>query len=125
MPTDDSFPLVSHATAERYGWGEACHAWFLLRSATLHVIEESMPPGASEVEHYHRRATQFFYVLHGELSMRDGKGVTRIPAGHGVAVAPGRPHQATNASADDVRFLVISSPPSHGDRVDSAADDGT
>jgi mannose-6-phosphate isomerase-like protein (cupin superfamily) len=123
MPTADSFPLASRATAGHYAWGEGCHAWFLLRSATVHVIEESMPPGAGEVEHYHRQATQFFYVLHGELSMRDGTAVTRIPAGHGITVAPGRPHQATNASTNDVRFLVISCPPSHGDRVDSAEGD--
>jgi mannose-6-phosphate isomerase-like protein (cupin superfamily) len=125
MSPPDPFPLVSPATAEHYGWGAQCHAWFLLKRETLHVIEELMPPGAREVRHYHRHATQFFYVLAGELSMESGPARTTIPAGQGVVVSPGQPHQAVNASAKAVRFLVVSSPPSHGDRVDIGEDDRT
>jgi hypothetical protein len=39
-----------------------------------------------------------------------------LTARTGLELAPGLAHQATNATVDDVEFLVISLPPSHGDR---------
>jgi len=39
---------VSTATAEHYTWGDACDGWFLVRTPELQIIEERMPPGASE-----------------------------------------------------------------------------
>ena len=124
MSPADPVPLVAPATAEHYRWGAECHAWFVLKRDTLHIIEELMPPGAREVMHVHRHATQCFHVLEGELSMRTESGVTPIPPGQSLVIAPGRPHQATNRSTTRVRFLVISGPPSHGDRVDCGEDDG-
>jgi mannose-6-phosphate isomerase-like protein (cupin superfamily) len=41
-----------------------------------------------------------------------------IPAGSGVRILPGTRHQIRNPSSGPVRFLVISQPPSHGDRID-------
>ena len=38
-------------------------------------------------------------------------------AGQGVAIPPGTHHQFQNHSEEPVRFLVISQPPSYGDRV--------
>ncbi len=76
-----------------------------------------MPPGASEVRHCHVRARQFFYVLEGELEMEVEHGHHMLRAGKGIEIAPGQVHQAVNRSSSDVRFLVISQPPSHGDRV--------
>jgi mannose-6-phosphate isomerase-like protein (cupin superfamily) len=75
-----------------------------------------MPPGTEEQRHWHQRARQFFYVLEGELTMRfDDRAVTLGPR-QGIEIAPGLPHQAKNVSGADTRFLVISQPPSHGDR---------
>jgi mannose-6-phosphate isomerase-like protein (cupin superfamily) len=79
--------IVEKAAGRHYTWGDGCDGWHLVRTTTLSVIEERMPPGTSEVRHYHRRADQFFYVLQGVLS------------------------------ASDVAFLVVSNPPSHGDRL--------
>jgi len=39
---------------------------------------------------------------------------TRI--GQGLEIDPGVPHQASNDSENSVDFLVVSQPPSHGDR---------
>jgi len=111
--------LVSAATAEHYVWGEVCDGWHLVQSAELSVIEERMPPGAAERRHWHRKSRQFFYVLAGELTMELEGGAHVLGAGMGLEIAAGLAHQALNRSGADVRFLVVSQPPSHGDRVDA------
>ncbi len=60
---------ISTRTAEHYVWGEVCDGWHLEQAPELSVIEERMPPGASEQRHRHEVARQFFYVLAGELTM--------------------------------------------------------
>lgn len=75
-----------------------------------------MPPGASEVRHHHAKARQFFYVLHGELTLEVAGIVHMLRKGTGLEIAPGVAHQALNQSAAAVEFLVVSNPPSHGDR---------
>ncbi len=103
--------------AEHYTWGKICDGWHLVKDAALSVIEEQMPAGAAEVLHYHERAQQFFFILSGEAVMDvDGQQV-RLTARSGIHVAPGVRHQIRNVSQVPVRFLVISQPPSHGDRV--------
>jgi mannose-6-phosphate isomerase-like protein (cupin superfamily) len=108
---------VSTANAEHYIWGEACEGWHLVRTENLSVIEECMPPGAQEQRHRHARSRQFFYVLEGELTMQFDDDAVTVPAHHGLEIAPAIPHQAKNLSNADVRFLIISQPPSHGDRI--------
>jgi mannose-6-phosphate isomerase-like protein (cupin superfamily) len=108
---------VSTATADHYIWGEACDGWHLVRTAELSVIEERMPPGAAEQRHRHERARQFFYVLAGELTMELDGTTHVLDAGMGLEIAPKQAHQAMNRSGADVRFLVTSVPPSHGDRT--------
>jgi mannose-6-phosphate isomerase-like protein (cupin superfamily) len=46
----------------------------------------------------------------------DDRTVT-LPPRHGIEIAPEIPHQARNSSDAETRFLVISQPPSHGDRL--------
>jgi len=75
-----------------------------------------MPPGTAEQRHLHERARQFFYVLEGELTLEVDQRAFLVAAGEGLEIEPGQLHQALNWSAADVRFLVISHPPSHGDR---------
>jgi len=107
---------IDVANAEHYTWGGVCDGWHLVRSENLSVIEERMPPGSEEQRHSHLRARQFFYVLEGELTIEvDGRPYSLQPR-QGLEVAPAQAHQAFNLSDSDVRFLVISQPPSHGDR---------
>jgi mannose-6-phosphate isomerase-like protein (cupin superfamily) len=83
------------------------------------VIEEQMPPGAAETLHHHVHARQFFYVLSGELTLVvDGRPYTLTP-NEGLEIAPGEVHQAVNRSAEPVRFLLTSQPPSHDDRIEA------
>jgi mannose-6-phosphate isomerase-like protein (cupin superfamily) len=87
---------ISTATADHYVWGEICDGWHLVRTGDLSIIEERMPPGSAEQRHWHQHARQFFYVLEGELTMQFDDRATVLKT--------------------DTRFLVISQPPSHGDR---------
>lgn len=110
---------VSTANAEHYTWSKECDGWFLVRTPGLHVIEERMPPGAAERAHHHERARQFFYVLEGELTLVLAGTTVAIRKREGLEIAPGTVHQAVNRADEPARFLVISQPASHGDRVDA------
>jgi len=108
---------VSQKNAEHYTWGAGCDGYFLLKELEVHVIEERMPPGTSERPHLHERARQMFYVLEGELTMCMDDENVQVGPGSALEIEPGTVHQAKNESGADVRFLVVSVPPSHGDRV--------
>jgi len=108
---------ISTGSAEHYRWGEACDGWHLLAGDDLSVIEERMPPGTAEQRHRHVKARQFFYVLEGEAMLEVEGSRHRLQGGEGLHVPPGAAHQMHNTSGADVRFLVVSAPKSHGDRV--------
>jgi len=116
---DTGSPLkaTSRETTEHYTWGNGCDGWHLVKSPSLSVIEERMPAGTSEVRHCHQRAQQFFFILSGAASMEIEGETIRLSAGEGVHILPGQRHQIRNESSDSVRFIVVSQPPSHGDRV--------
>ncbi len=109
--------MISIKTAEHYSWGQNCDGWHLVRQPELSVIQERMPHGAREVRHLHNHARQFFYVLSGRLTLEHEGTRHELCAGEGLEVPPAHAHQAINESGDDTHFLVISQPPSHGDRV--------
>ena len=107
---------ISKESAEHYVWGNHCDGWHLLKNSSLSVIQERMSSGTTEVRHYHHRAQQFFYILSGQAVMElAGRSVT-LAAGHGLWIPVGTRHQMKNESSEDLHFLVISQPPSHGDR---------
>ena len=107
---------TSAATAEHYGWGDGCDGWHLVRTPSLSVIEERMPPGTRETRHRHAHARQLFYVLDGVLTMEVDGVAHALGAREALEIAPGVAHQARNESPADVRFLVVSQPPGQGDR---------
>ncbi|MDE2280899.1 MAG: cupin domain-containing protein [Xanthomonadaceae bacterium] len=110
--------VISTDNAGHYRWGQGCDGWHLLAGDDLSVIEERMPPGAVEQRHRHARARQFFYVLDGEAVL-ELEGVRHgLRCGEGLHVPPGAAHQMRNEGGVDVRFLVVSAPKSHGDRID-------
>jgi mannose-6-phosphate isomerase-like protein (cupin superfamily) len=120
MPATPIRAADSDSDAEHYTWGgnSACDAWYLLRAPGLHIIEEQMPPGASETPHHHVHARQFFYVLAGELTLVLIQQTHTLRPNEGLEIAPGEVHQAINRGAAPVRFLVTSQPPSHADRIE-------
>jgi len=119
MKSEIKAAAISADSASHYTWGEDCDGWHLVRTAALSVIEERMPPKTSEQRHLHDRARQFFYVLAGELTLEVEGEELLLRANEGLEVAPKQAHQAFNRGEQDVRFLVTSQPPSHGDRIDA------
>lgn len=107
---------ISIATAPHYAWGDGCDGWHLVQAAGLSVIQERMPAGTREVRHRHAQARQFFYVLAGALEVEIEGRVHALTARSGLEVAPGAAHEVRNRGPQRVEFLVISQPPSHGDR---------
>ncbi len=110
--------VVSREKAEHYNWGQGCDGWLLLPGTDLMVIEERMPPGTAEVRHFHSKARQFFYVISGELTMELEGAVHQLTPSSGIEIPPRACHQARNAGPEPVRFIVISSPTTRGDRTD-------
>lgn len=108
---------VSRQNAEHYRWGDECDGWHLVKDKQFSVIEEFMPPGAAEIRHHHQHAQQFFYILNGEILIEINGETTLVPAGSGIRVLPEARHQVRNPSSEAVRFLVVSQPASHGDRI--------
>jgi mannose-6-phosphate isomerase-like protein (cupin superfamily) len=109
---------IATNNARHYVWGKICDGWHLLEGDDLSVIEERVPPGASEARHRHHRARQFFYVLEGEATLEVDGAAHVLRSGEGLHVPPGAAHQLRNQSAGDIRFIVVSAPKSHGDRED-------
>lgn len=117
----EAVPLpVSIETANHYIWGARCEGWPLVERQDLSVKQERMPAGTEEIRHYHKRARQFFYVLEGKLTITFENGSVTASKGQGIEVEPGVLHQARNESADNVSFLVVSSPTTRGDRHEAS-----
>ena len=107
---------ISTKNAQSYPWGESCTAWHLVNTKSLSVIQEIIPPGASERKHRHAKAQQFFFVLKGKATFEiDGKTVEIGPM-HGIHIKPKQVHLVSNESDKDLELLVISEPHSHIDR---------
>ena len=112
-------PVNTHS-AEHYVWGQVCDGWKLLNRSDLSVIEERVPPGASEVRHVHAKARQFFYILKGTACL-EMNGVEHVlNTGDGLEVPPEMPHRFKNTSNVEVVFLVVSAPSTQGDRTNLA-----
>lgn len=107
---------VSVASAEHYSWGSHCDGWHLVNRPLLSVIRERMPPGTAEVNHFHAKARQFFYVLAGVAVMSLNGASVELGVGEGLEIEPGQPHQISNPGDAELEFLVVSQPHSHGDR---------
>lgn len=110
--------VVGIGDAEHYLWGDGCDGWHLLKHDELSIIHERVPPGKSERKHYHKKSRQFFYVLEGSATLEVEDRSFTLHEHEGIEIAPMTPHRLHNASSNDLIFLVISAPKSHGDRVD-------
>ncbi|MEK3883220.1 cupin domain-containing protein [Paenibacillus sp. PL2-23] len=110
---------VSSSNSEHYKWGASCDGWHLVKQQELSVILEHMPPGASEVRHYHKQSRQFFFVLAGIAEMELNGDIHLLEPHEGLEVPPSAPHQVKNVSSESLTFLVISHPTTRGDRYEA------
>jgi len=101
-----------------YTWGNNCQAWKLVDSSALSVIYEEMPPQSSETLHKHVNVQQLFFMLEGEaVFLMAGQEYVLGPR-QSIYVYPGVPHCIQNKGIAPIKFLVISQPHSHFDRID-------
>ena len=109
--------MKSIQNSEHYKWGGNCDGWHLLKTDSLSVIQEKMPPGTSEQSHHHVKAQQVFYILSGTATFQIESSFTLVKAGESFHIEKGKQHRIANEGANDLHFLVISEPKSHGDRI--------
>jgi len=109
---------VSIDNTEHFVWGEKCDGWHLVKSPALSVIQERVPCSCYEVRHLHQKSEQFFYVLSGIATIEVDGVVYMLTDGQGLHVPANVPHQLKNDGHEDLVFIVTSTPPSHGDRVE-------
>jgi mannose-6-phosphate isomerase-like protein (cupin superfamily) len=113
----ESVKAVSIQNAAHYNWGQNSDGWHLLKQDDLSVIEEKMPPGSFEQLHFHKKAQQLFYILSGSAVFTIDQKSIALGQGESVHIPATVPHRISNEGNTDLRFLVISVPRSHGDRV--------
>jgi len=65
-----------------------------------------MPPGTSEVRHYHQNANQFFTFC-GKFDIEVDGSEHALNAAQGLHISAGRPPSGFNRSTNDVEFLVF------------------
>ena len=108
---------VSKSTKKAYRWDDGGIGWPLVETKGLLVVEETLAPDCSEKHHYHNQAAQCFYMLSGRAVMQfsDGQNV-EINTGMALHILPETSHAIVNKTGEEIRFLVISAPSSHGDR---------
>lgn len=111
--------IVNTENSEHYKWANNSDGWHLLKSDGLSVIEENVPPNEKEERHYHNASQQFFYVLSGSAHIEISGEVFDVHAGNGIHVPAKESHQLMNSGTVNLRFLVISQPKSHGDRINA------
>nr|WP_299338055.1 cupin domain-containing protein [Allomuricauda sp.] len=104
--------------SEHYNWGDKCSGWYLVKSQSLSVIEELMPPKTQEEKHYHNRAQQFFRILSGTATFEIEDEIIKIQSGEGIHIPAKTKHLIRNDQPENLEFLVISEPNTHGDRFE-------
>jgi mannose-6-phosphate isomerase-like protein (cupin superfamily) len=109
--------VVNAATIRPRPWGEGCSSYDLVDGAGLIVVQETMPPGTSEVRHFHVRSRQVFYVLAGTLTIERAGEIFTLHARDGLEIEPGTVHVVSNLSRENTEFLAIASPTTKGGRT--------
>jgi mannose-6-phosphate isomerase-like protein (cupin superfamily) len=102
-----------------YVWGEGCDGWNFVDQPGLSVKQERMPPHTAEVEHYHRQARQFFFILEGRAVFETAEGRVEAGVREGFEIKPGLKHRIKNEGEVDLVFILCSQPSTTGDRVET------
>ena len=107
--------MISKHNAPHFTWRDVCDGWTLLDDASLHVLQERMPPDTSELLHTHSHVHP---CSRGEATIDlviDGRSES-LHAGEALVIEPMTPHRISNRSSEALEFLVISSSPPRHDR---------
>jgi mannose-6-phosphate isomerase-like protein (cupin superfamily) len=108
---------MDKTSARHYLWGDNCDSWILADTTGLSVKQELMPPGAKEQLHFHTRAQQFFFILHGTATFYVEDKTETVTVQQGLLIEAGIKHFIANETEEPVEFLVISQPSTDYDRT--------
>ena len=108
----------SKENRKHYKWGNNFSGWHLMRSQSLSVIEELMPPNTQEIKHYHKLSQQFFRILNGKATFEIENEIVEIEKGNGIHIPPKTNHRIRNDQSKNLEFIVISEPSTRGDRYE-------
>lgn len=109
--------VISTNSAEHFVWGDNCDGWWLKKAGRFTVISELMPAGTSEIKHFHKETEQFFYILEGMLTIELNDTTYELHKDESITIVAGAPHRVYNNTNGIVKFIVVSCPDSHNDRV--------
>lgn len=110
-------PKITVENSEHYFWGNKCEGWYFLNREDITIIKERMPPGTSEALHFHEKARQFFYILHGTASIEIEGIPIQVGSGEAIEIPPKVKHLIRNQGPEPLDFVLVSSPTTHGDRI--------
>jgi mannose-6-phosphate isomerase-like protein (cupin superfamily) len=110
--------IIDSQSATKYTWGNECISAILVDSAQLSVKEERMPPNTKEHLHFHNHAQQFFYILQGVATFYIAHEIFTVKQHQGIHIEPSLKHYIENGMEQELVFLVISQPSTHGDRTE-------
>ncbi len=108
---------ITKTNSEEYDWGNKCKGWHLVNTQELSIIQELMPPVTSELNHKHSKSQQFFYILQGQATFMIDGTAYKVDKNQGMHINPNIVHQIKNQANENLEFLVISQPHSHGDKI--------
>ena len=109
-PADGGRPAEDGVVARAEPGGER-GASVLAENEEICVVEAwGLPGDPSPPPHLHRRHTESFYVLAGELSFTVAGEERQAVAGTWVQVPPGTPHTFAFVGSRPVRFLTVHTP---------------
>src|SRR5687768_11841064 len=74
------------------------------------LAEARLPPGAATTPHYHPRAEEIYYILHGQGRMQIAEELRNVGPGDAIAIPPGQKHQITNTGHGPLVFLCCCAP---------------
>lgn len=74
------------------------------------LAEATLPPGGATTEHYHPRAEEIYYILHGTGTMRIDGEQREVRPGDAIAIPPGAKHKILNHCDSPLVFLCCCAP---------------
>jgi mannose-6-phosphate isomerase-like protein (cupin superfamily) len=110
--------IHSKDNTKHYIWGNNCDSWVLKDSPGLSIKQEKMPSGTAEKLHFHKVASQFFYILKGKAVFYINNEKVSVSEGESISILPDVQHFIANEETEDLEFLVISDPSTNNDRIE-------
>ncbi len=74
------------------------------------LAEATLPPGASNAAHFHRRSEELYLFTSGRGRLRVGDEEREVETGDCAVIPPGRVHQLHNSGDVDLVLICACSP---------------